>query len=125
MEREDSRALETIKEIVKDNEVEFSHYQSGSLYYDVTVGLKTYRFPVPITDTEEGKFLPRDKAIYFMRYIRKAIERGNFMLISEEFKYTIKCTDCSRTYQIIRSVPVSESDLAKGGLCLLCFEDYK
>jgi len=32
-------------------------------------------FPVPFSDMGDGKFLPSDKAIIFMRYIRKQLKR--------------------------------------------------
>jgi len=49
--------------------VTFSHYQSGDLWYRCEDG---FTFPVPVPgDTGAARFLPTDKGIYFMRYIRK------------------------------------------------------
>jgi hypothetical protein len=62
----------------------FLRYADGNLWYGVdypppieerigqsVVFLKTFEFPVPIDDTGTGVFLANDKAIIFMRWIRK------------------------------------------------------
>lgn len=75
-----------IKNIVKDNKVYFLYATEGYLYYGVKVEDKWYQFPVPFADTNEvgnATFLNEDKAIIFMRYIRKAIENDNFMLTNK------------------------------------------
>jgi hypothetical protein len=46
----------------------FSFYLAGNLYYVTESGLE---FPIPITDTDGATFLAEDKAIFFMRWIRK------------------------------------------------------
>jgi|688.fasta_scaffold2510376_1 hypothetical protein len=79
----------TIKQIVDKNYVRFVEYRKGILYYNVVVignGLPEdecglYRFPVPIEDCGDATFQNHDKAIYFMRYIRKAVEDGTFVKI--------------------------------------------
>lgn len=61
-----------IKEMVKDGKrVQFCHYKHGELFYKTECG---FMFPVPISDTGDGVFLNEDKAMLFMRYIRKQIE---------------------------------------------------
>ena len=70
-----------LTEIVKNNIVKFSHYRAGYLYYNVTVIDRTYKFPVPIEDIGDATFLNEDKAIIFMRYIRKAIDDNTFVLV--------------------------------------------
>jgi len=61
-----------IKDIVKDNKrVKFCYYKHGELFYKTECG---FMFPVPISDTGDGTFLDEDKAILFMRYIRKQIQ---------------------------------------------------
>ena len=69
----------TLKEIVKDNRVNFSHYRAGHLYYQVVVDGNKYCFPVPLTDIGDATFLNEDKAIVMMRYVRKAIADGTFV----------------------------------------------
>lgn len=70
-----------LTEIVKNNVVKFSNYRAGYLYYNVTVIDRTYKFPVPIEDIGDATFLNEDKAIIFMRYIRKAIDDNTFVLV--------------------------------------------
>lgn len=48
--------------------VHFVCYGKGELWYRTDSGLE---FPVPIDDTGDGIFLAKDKAMLFMRYIRK------------------------------------------------------
>jgi len=68
----------TLKEIVKGNKVYFSYYRTGNLFYNVEVDDKTYEFSVPISDTGEASFEKEDKAILYMRYIRKALNDKTF-----------------------------------------------
>lgn len=56
-----------IKEHIK-GEVTFQHYFDGSLWYKTDSGLE---FPVPVSDIGTAKFLAKDRAMLFMRYIRK------------------------------------------------------
>jgi len=64
-----------VKEHVnKDQKVKFKFYRSGVLYYETEKGLI---FEVPISDTGDAVFKPEDKAIMFMRWIRKEIQRIN------------------------------------------------
>ncbi len=78
-----------IKDLVKDNKVRFLYYRKGELQYEVLqkqiVGtdnggwdrldwVQIFQFPVPIEDCGDGQFNVEDKAILFMRYIRKHLE---------------------------------------------------
>ncbi len=65
-------------EIVKDNKVVFEFLREGIAYYNVTVNENTWSFPVPLEDIGEATLLKEDKAIIFMRYIRKAIQNNQF-----------------------------------------------
>jgi hypothetical protein len=73
-----------IKEIVKDNTVRFAKYRKGTAYYAVSVPSEgaDYVFPVPLTDVGDATLLATDKAMLFMRYIRKAIDEGTFLRAS-------------------------------------------
>jgi hypothetical protein len=68
----------TIKELVKDNMVEFDSYRQGHFYYNLYVKMDTpengviFQFPVPLEDIGTATLLKEDKAITFMRWIRKA-----------------------------------------------------
>jgi hypothetical protein len=62
----------TLKDrIGKGKRVHFVRYQQGELWYSTDDG---FEFPVPITDTGTGVFKAEDKAILFMRYVRKHME---------------------------------------------------
>lgn len=87
-----------IKDLVKDNTVEFECYRQGFFYYrikryrkegehrdefdcigyadgmDSDIWYNVYTFPVPLDDIGTATLLSEDKAITFMRWIRKAIE---------------------------------------------------
>ena len=58
----------SIKEMVKDKTVKFLFYKEGELWYITECG---FEFPVPISDTGAAEFKNEDKAILFMRWIRK------------------------------------------------------
>lgn len=61
-----------LKDMIKDNKrVYFSFYRNGSLWYKTECG---FEFPVPIEDTGDACFLNQDKALLFMRYIRKHMD---------------------------------------------------
>ncbi len=72
-----------IKELVSSgNTVQFVRYHDGNLWYTVVrsamdyhnPGAPIFEFPVPISDIGNATFLAMDKAILFMRYIRKHLE---------------------------------------------------
>lgn len=69
--------------------VTFTRYQSRALWYRCEDG---FEFPVPIDDTGDAAFLPEDKAIIFMRWIRahlaflkKAVEDSTQDRIGDTF----------------------------------------
>ncbi len=68
-----------LTEIVKDNKVTFSYLRKGTAFYNVIVDDITYVFPVPLDDIGDATLMKEDKAIIFMRYIRKAIENKEFI----------------------------------------------
>jgi len=74
-----SITVKDLKQIVKGNQAQFSHYRAGHLYYNVPVEGEQFSFPVPIEDVGDATFLNQDKAIIMMRYIRKALETGAFV----------------------------------------------
>ena len=64
--------MRTLKEMIVNNQqVRFSFYRDGQLWYETECG---FRFPVPIEDAGTATFLAEDRAILFMRYIRKQME---------------------------------------------------
>lgn len=65
----------SIKYMVKDNKkVFFKRYQKNQLWYVTECG---FEFPIDITDTGDGAFVSEDKAMLFMRWIKKAIDNIN------------------------------------------------
>jgi len=61
--------MNSIKDMVKDGKkVKFTHYRLKELWYETECG---FAFPVPIEDCGDASFLAEDKAMMFMRYIRK------------------------------------------------------
>jgi hypothetical protein len=70
-----------IKEIVKDNTVRFVRYRQGFVYYAVKVPSEgaEFVFPVPLSDIGDATLLATDKAMVFMRYIRKALDEKTFV----------------------------------------------
>jgi len=59
-----------IKRAIRDREgiVRLSYYRDGALWYTTE---RDEIFPVPISDVGNATFLAEDKAILFMRYMRK------------------------------------------------------
>jgi hypothetical protein len=70
--------MPTLKSYVASgNRVQFVMYRKGELFYRVEAFDKEvdgFEFPVPIEDVGDGVFLREDKAMLFMRYIRKHLE---------------------------------------------------
>lgn len=61
----------SIKEMVQNGrKVYFKHYQKGTLWYVTECG---FEFPVPMDETGDAVFQNEDKAMFFMRWIRKHI----------------------------------------------------
>ena len=68
--------LKVTADLIEEREVEFLYYRDGSLWYKLPTLTETFFggsfiFPVPITDAGTATFKAKDKAIYFMRWIRK------------------------------------------------------
>ena len=61
-----------LKAMVKGTKVKFVRFQMNELFYETECGVV---FPEPIGDTGTGIFTAEDKAITYMRWIRKEINR--------------------------------------------------
>jgi hypothetical protein len=69
--RKKERGVNTVKDMVKDGKkVRFARFKEGQLWYVTECG---FEFPVPVDDTDNATFLAEDKAVLFMRYIRRHI----------------------------------------------------
>jgi hypothetical protein len=64
--------MTSLKELVGPGKtVHFQLYRKGELHYRTSDG---FEFVVPVSDCGDGEFLASDKAMLFMRYIRKQLE---------------------------------------------------
>jgi hypothetical protein len=83
---ERKRQQMNLKDIVKDNQVRFVRYRQGVMYYCVSVPgvADEHMFPVPVTDVGDATLEAQEKAIMFMRYIRKALEEGTFVPVFKD-----------------------------------------
>jgi hypothetical protein len=81
-----------IKELIKDNYVKFDSYRQGRFYYNVEKvirnensptgeSIEKYQFTVPIDDIGTATLLSQDKAITYMRWIRKAINDNTLVCV--------------------------------------------
>jgi hypothetical protein len=65
-------AMRTLKEMVASGKkVRLVFYRGGELHYATECG---FLFPVPICEVGTATFLAEDKAILFLRYIRRQLE---------------------------------------------------
>ena len=73
--------MKTLKliDLVKNNKVQFSYYRKGMMYYTVSHDGMDFLFPVPLDDIGDATLWQEDKAILFMRYIRKAQDSGELI----------------------------------------------
>ena len=76
--------MNTLKDMVKDNKkVFFSFYRDKELWYKTECG---FEFPVPIFDIGNATFMAEDKALLFMRYIRKHMDILKEIEVREKHK---------------------------------------
>jgi hypothetical protein len=61
-------AAQKLIDLVKNQKVYFQYYRDKELWYKTD---SNFLFPVPISDAGTATFQNEDKAILFMRYIRK------------------------------------------------------
>lgn len=64
-------------DLVKDKKVKFEYFRDGNFFYSCDNG---FIFPVPVDDIGQATLLKEDKALFFMRWIRKhmaVIKNGN------------------------------------------------
>ena len=63
--------MRSVKAMVTGNkQVTFVHFKDGELVYVTDCG---FEFPVPVSDVGTATMLANDKAIMYMRYIRKHV----------------------------------------------------
>ena len=70
----------SVKDMVKNNQqVEFIKFDNDSLWYKAENG---FMFPVPVADTGSAIFNPKDKALLFMRWIKKQLDSAGDSIAS-------------------------------------------
>lgn len=71
-----------LKEIVQnDNMVWLDTFNAKTAYYRVSYNQDIYEFPVDMEDVGTATMKPKDRAMLYMRYIRKAIDAGTFIKV--------------------------------------------
>jgi hypothetical protein len=68
-----------IKDLVKNNNAEFDSMRNGYAYYTIIYNDKNYKFPVDLVDVGNAELKRTEKAITMMRFIRKALDGGQFV----------------------------------------------
>jgi hypothetical protein len=64
--------MHNLKDMVSGGKlVTFTHYFDGNLWYKTE---DNFNFPVPVSDIGTATFMASDRAMLFMRYIRKHLE---------------------------------------------------
>lgn len=75
-----------IATLIKNNTVRFNRYRAGQFYNRIVNPETSHdmEFPVPLEDIGDATLPDVDKAIMFMRYIRKAIADNTFSEVDLE-----------------------------------------
>ncbi len=60
-----------ITDMVKNKSVKFVYFRDNNFMYETEDG---FTFPVPLDDVGTSTLLATDKALYFMRWIRKHLQ---------------------------------------------------
>ena len=68
-------------QFIKDRTVRFDSYRQGLFYYQVNVDGQNYQFTVPADDIGDATLMKEDKASFFMRWIRPALENGTLVKV--------------------------------------------
>ena len=68
-----------IEDIVKDRIVYFLFYRYQYMYYGIDIDDEKLMFPVHLADVEDASLFAEEKAITYIRYIREAIDTGQFL----------------------------------------------
>lgn len=87
----------TLTQLVKNNRCYFSYFRQGKAFYTVDYcfdeepteisHIYTYGFNIPIDDIGQATLGKEEKAILLMRWIRKALENNELILVNVATKY--------------------------------------
>jgi len=72
--------VKDIAQMVRNKNAYFDRYFDGKLVYKILNPLDEnwYYYDIPIEDTRGWTFFKEDKAVYHVRWIRKAIQTNQF-----------------------------------------------
>lgn len=85
--------MKNIKDMVTNGKkVRFTYLRANTAYYITECG---FEFPVPLEDIGEATLLWEDKAIFFMRYIRKHLETIERVTINELVQRKVEESYCN------------------------------
>lgn len=62
-----------LKSLVKYT-AKFKYYRQGELWYNIDTDDEEFLFPISISDAGTAVFYTEDRAVIFMRWIRKQLE---------------------------------------------------
>jgi len=82
---------------------------------------KKYIYLAGIDRKEAEILLPLIPKTKGFKYLREQIEQELLPL----YEYEVECQDCPRHFTIQSKVPISKEEIAKGGICEQCSDDYK
>ena len=74
----------SLNELIREQNVYFQYFQGSELVYKTGNG---FEFPVPLNDVGTGMFKAEDKAIFYMRWIKKHRE------------FLIKCLEECKSFE--------------------------
>ena len=56
---------------------------------------------------------------------RKRLKKMLVDKLKPWYTYQIKCQDCPRVYPLTTQKVIPQEEIAKGGICVVCSDDYK
>lgn len=56
---------------------------------------------------------------------RKRLKKMLVDKLKPYYTYQIKCRDCPRVYPFVSQKVIPTDEIAKGGICVVCSDDYK
>lgn len=89
-----------LKDCVK-GDVVFRYYRKGELFYQCENG---FVFRVPISDTGDASFNSTDRAMLFMRWIRKELASEEFSLATNIVGTAMKMNKITELKQVIEEL---------------------
>lgn len=86
-------------------------------YFELGLSRHDAKALMKVLNADESPFMSDSTK----RRLRSDIKKG----LAPWYTYEIQCQDCPRTYTIRSRKKISPEDIAKGGICSICSDDYK